>query len=116
MNRSLRVAFYVRVAVPHCGGPDRLASQIAALRQRIASDGAELEPEFEFVDNGFSGVTLVRPALERLRQQAAQGALDRLYIEAPARLTRSAAHHFLLVEEFGRAGVEVIFLEANSQV
>ena len=114
--RSLRVAFYARVAVRHRSGADRLADQVAALRQRLAADGGRLAAEFAFIDDGCSGASLLRPALERLRQHVAQGALDRLYVAAPARLTRSVAHHFLLVEEFRRAGVEVIFVEANSPV
>ena len=37
-------------------------------------------PELCFVDEGYSGGTLLRPALERLRDQAAAGAIDRLYV------------------------------------
>src|SRR5207244_6558547 len=52
----------------------------------------------------------VRPALERLRDVIAAGSVDRLYIHSPDRLARKYAYQVLLVDEFRRAGVEVIFL------
>src|SRR2546429_7740179 len=64
----------------------------------------------QFLDDGYSGTTLVRPALERLRDLVAAGAVDRLYIHSPDRLARKYAYQVLLVDEFHRAGVEVIFL------
>jgi len=64
----------------------------------------------QFLDEGSSGATLVRPALERLRDVIAAGAIDRLYVHSPDRLARKYAYQVLLVEEFRRAGVEVMFL------
>ena len=40
----------------------------------------------------------------------AVGAVDRLYIHSPDRFARKYAYQVLLVDEFHRAGVEVIFL------
>ncbi|MGC1954584.1 MAG: recombinase family protein, partial [Gammaproteobacteria bacterium] len=59
---------------------------------------------------GYSGSTLVRPGLERLRDLVAAGGVDRLYIHSPDRLARKYAYQVLLVDEFQRAGVEVVFL------
>ena len=64
----------------------------------------------QFLDEGYSGATLVRPGLERLRDVVAAGAVDRLYVHSPDRLARKYAYQVLLVDEFRRAGVEVIFL------
>jgi site-specific DNA recombinase len=114
--RSLRSALYARVAVHDRSGSAGLANQVAALRQRMAADGSPLDPQCAFVDDGYSGANLQRPALQRLRQQAAQGGLDRLYVAAPDRLTRNAAHYFLLRDEFRRVGVDVIFVAANAPV
>jgi site-specific DNA recombinase len=72
--------------------------------------GLVLPPEHEFVDNGYSGSTLIRPALEQLRDVVAAGGIDRLYVHCPDRLARNYAHQVLLLEEFLRAGVEVNFL------
>jgi site-specific DNA recombinase len=106
----VRVALYARVSGDRQVQEATIDSQLAALRQRIGSDGFPLEEELCFVDDGYRGRTLVRPALERLRDQAANGAFDRLYVYEPDRLARQYAYQFLLVEELQRAGVEVIFL------
>ena len=66
--------------------------------------------ELAFVDDGYSGATLIRPALEKLRDTVAAGAIDRLYVHCPDRLARDFAHQILLIDEFSRAGVEVVFL------
>ncbi len=63
-----------------------------------------------FVDNGHSGTSLVRPALERLRDMAALSAVDVIYVHAPDRLARSYAHQVLLLEEFARGDARVVFL------
>jgi site-specific DNA recombinase len=52
----------------------------------------------------------VRPALERLRDQAAAGAVDRLYVHSPDRLARRYAYQALLVDELQHGGVELVFL------
>jgi site-specific DNA recombinase len=62
------------------------------------------------VDEGYSGATLVRPALEQVRDGAAAGGLDRLYVQCPDRLARNYAHQVLLLEELTQAGVEVVLL------
>ena len=77
---------------------------------RLAREGLRVAPEHRFVDEGYSGATLVRPALERLRDAAAAGALDRVYVHAPDRLARRYAYQVLLVDELRRAGVEIVFL------
>ncbi len=108
--KTLRVAFYARVSSDRQAEDGTIASQVAALRQRIAADQGQVTPEFEFLDDGYSGGILLRPALERLRDAAAGGAIDRLYVLAPDRLARNYAYQFLLLDELSRAGVEVVFL------
>jgi len=66
--------------------------------------------EDTFLDEGYSGATLIRPALERLRDRVAAGGLDRLYVHSPDRLARKYAYQVLLVDEFERVGVAVVFL------
>jgi DNA invertase Pin-like site-specific DNA recombinase len=56
-----------------------------------------------------AGATLHRPALERLRDRAHEGAFEVLLCHAPDRLARRYAYQVLLLEEFARVGVEVIF-------
>ena len=111
MNKNgLQVALYGRVSSEQQAIANTIESQMASLRQRVQADGFSLSEELQFIDNGYSGTTLVRPGLERLRDLASVGGLDRLYIHSPDRLARKYAYQVLLVDELQRAGVEVIFL------
>src|SRR6516165_375490 len=110
LNPTLRVAIYARVSGEQQVKDGTIASQLEALAQRVASDGLKCEPELGFVDDGYTGETLVRPGLERLRDQAAAGVIDRLYMLDPDRFSRKYAHQVLLLEELTRCGVEVVFL------
>jgi site-specific DNA recombinase len=105
-----RVAFYARVSSEKQAEAHTIASQVAELRRRIEADGGTVREEDCFIDDGVSGTTLVRPALERLRDQVAHGVLDRLYVLAPDRLARKASYQALLIDEFAHAGVDVVFL------
>src|SRR6516165_9980350 len=107
---NLRVGLYGRVSGEQQEKEDTIASQLEAVMQRIASDGLECDPDLRFVDDGWTGRILVRPGLERLRDQAAAGAIDRLYVLDPDRFSRKYAYQVLILEELTRHGVEVIFL------
>ncbi|OWK35629.1 recombinase family protein [Fimbriiglobus ruber] len=106
----LRAALYARVSSPQQADADTIASQVEALRDRVRSDGLTRDDEFRFLDDGHRGATRRRPALERLRDQVASGVVDRLDVHSPDRLARSYAYQVLLLEEFRRGGVEVMFL------
>ena len=103
-------ALYARVSSDGQARGNTVASQLAELRARAAADGVVVGPGHSYVDEGHSGATLARPALERLRDAAALGGFERLYVHAPDRLARRYAYQVLLVEELRRAGVEVAFL------
>jgi site-specific DNA recombinase len=106
----LRAAFYARVSSDKQAEEDTIASQVAALKERFRQDNIHVEEELSFIDDGYTATTLVRPALERLRDLAATGMLDRLYVHSPDRLARKYAYQVLLLDEFQRCGVEVVFL------
>jgi site-specific DNA recombinase len=114
MQEDLRTALYARVSSEQQTGDSTIASQLAALEARVAEDGLIVLPDRRFADDGYSGATLIRPALERLRDLAASGAIDRVYVHSPDRLARRYAYQVLLVDELRRAGVEIVFL--NRQI
>jgi site-specific DNA recombinase len=109
-DRKVRAAIYARVSSEQQAQQNTIASQDAALRERVQADGLVVDEELCFIDDGYSGSTLQRPALERLRDVAYAGGFERLYVLAPDRLARKYAYQVLLVEEFHRAGVELVFL------
>src|SRR5918993_5765691 len=75
-----RAAFYARVSSEAQARDKPIASQVAALRERIAADGVTMLPDAAYLDEGHSGSSLVRPALERLRDAVAAGDIDRVYV------------------------------------
>jgi site-specific DNA recombinase len=77
-------------------------------------DGLVALPSDEYIDNGHSGSTLRRPALERLRDRIAEGAVEVLYVHNPDRLARRHAHQVLLLEEFSARGVRVVMLQGRN--
>lgn len=109
-KKCLRAALYARVSSKQQAEANTIASQQEALQVRLQADGLRLEAELCFIDEGYSGGTLLRPALERLRDQAAAGAFDRLYVHSPDRLARHYPYQVLLVEELQRYGIEIVFL------
>ena len=106
---SIRAAFYARVSSEQQATAHTIESQVVALSQRGGSDGCLVPPERQFLDDGYSGATLVRPGLDRLRDLAAVGGLDRIYVHSPDSLARNYAYQVLLIDEWRRAGVEVVF-------
>ena len=108
--RIVTIALYARVSSEQQAQAQTIQSQLSALHERIKQDGGGLSPDHEYIDNGYSGSTLVRPALERLRDAVAFGEVERVYVYAPDRLARKYAYQVMLVDEFQRSGVELVFL------
>jgi site-specific DNA recombinase len=105
-----QVAVYARVSSDQQAERHTIDSQLAELTARALQDGYQIRDDMLFIDNGHSGASLIRPALERLRDLVAWSAVDVVYVQAPDRLARSYAHQVLLLEEFARAGTQAIFL------
>src|SRR5919108_2373667 len=102
-------AIYARVSSERQREEGTIQSQLAGLPELAAERGLLVCDDLIFEDEGFSGATLTRPALERLRDRAAEGAFEVLLCHAPDRLARRYAYQVLLLEELQRVGVEVIF-------
>ncbi len=83
---EVQCALYARVSSESQARDNTIASQVTALRERIAADGFLLEPDHSYEDEGYSGSILSRPALERLRDAVAGGHIERIYVHAPDRL------------------------------
>ena len=105
-----RAALYARVSSDRQAKDTTIQSQVEALREQARRDGVAVLPVNEYTDDGVSGATLNRPALDKLMDTAADGELDLLYVLAPDRLARKYAYQALLLEEFNRWGVQVVFL------
>ena len=106
------IAIYARVSSDRQKVEQTIASQTAALEDWAKTQNYRVPPEWIFEDEGYSGAILNRPGLEQLRDLAVEGQLEAILIYSPDRLSRKYAYQVLLIEEFSRHGVEVIFLRS----
>jgi len=104
-------AIYARVSSARQKEQQTIGSQTAALRTHAGQLGLDVPEQWVFQDDGHSGATLVRPALERLRDLVCQVPVDVLLVYSPDRLARKYAYQALLIEEFAKAGTSVTFVK-----
>src|SRR5580700_7460035 len=105
-------AIYARVSSEQQREENTIASQTASLIEFAKSHDLEVPKEWVFEDEGYSGATLERPGLERVRDLAAEGQIQVALAYSPDRLSRKYAYQILLIEEFARHGVETVFVKA----
>ena len=106
-------AIYARVSGRSQKEEQTIGSQIAECKKEAEQLGLEIPSEWVFSDEGYSGASLVRPALERLRDLAAHVPVDVVVCYSPDRLARKLAYQTLLMDEFNKAGTEVRFVKAR---
>ncbi|HEX6292896.1 MAG TPA: recombinase family protein [Herpetosiphonaceae bacterium] len=107
----MRLALYVRVSTPRQAQNQGLDQQLVRLRAYAAEQQWSIAEADIFCDDGYSGATLARPALARLRDQIARATYTHLLLTAPDRLARNYVHQVLLLEEWTQAGCAVMFVE-----
>ena len=105
----MTLALYARVSTERQQERKTIGSQLEPLRVAAKADGHELIEEF--IDDGYSGARLDRPALDRLRDAAEAGVIDAVLCLCVDRLARDYAYQVLILEELDRFGVSVRFLE-----
>jgi site-specific DNA recombinase len=105
-------AIYARVSSEQQREAKTIASQTASLIEFAEGHDLEVPKEWVFEDDGYSGASLERPGLERVRDLAAEGQIQVVLAYAPDRLSRKYAYQILLIEELARNGVETLFVKA----
>ena len=105
-------AIYARVSSEQQREEHTIASQTAALIEFASKHDLQVPKQWIFEDEGYSGATLERPGLERVRDLAAAGQIQAVLVYAPDRLSRKYAYQILLIEELARHGVETLFVKA----
>ena len=86
-----------------------LDSQLEACQEKAKELGYEVPPD-NIIREVFSGLTLERPALTKLRDWARQREIGGVIAYSTDRLSRDPVHLLLLAEEFERAHVELILV------
>ncbi len=107
----MRVAVYARVSTVRQAQAQGVEQQLDRLRAAAAERCWELDDRHVYRDDGFSGASLSRPGLDRLRDHAALADLDVVLVTAPDRLARNYVHQVLLIEELAGHGCRVEFAD-----
>jgi site-specific DNA recombinase len=76
-------AIYARVSSDKQKEENTIASQTAALIAFAAEQGYAVPAEWVFEDEGYSGASLIRPGLERVRDLVAEGQLTPCWFMRP---------------------------------
>jgi site-specific DNA recombinase len=108
----MRIAVYVRVSTPNQVQTQTIDQQLERVCSHVVQQSEwELGQEHIFRDDGYSGASLARPGLDRLRDAAREREIDHLVVTAPDRLARNYVHQMVLLEELERLGCTVEFLD-----
>jgi site-specific DNA recombinase len=106
-----RAALYARVSTNLQEREQTIQSQLAAVTRHADRQGLRHTPALTYIDDGYSGTWLDRPALDELRDHAREGRFDVVVVLCPDRLARRYAYQVLLLEELKRVGIEILFCE-----
>src|SRR5215831_7422851 len=92
-----RAALYARVNSDTQQKEATIDSQLFELKKQIAAAGDVLVKEY--IDDGYSGTLLDRPALEQLRADLKTDLYEVIYFHAADRIARAVAHQNIFVDE-----------------
>ena len=106
------VSFYERVSTSGQEEAQTIQNQDMVLEE-LAKKNSYVIAE-KYVDEGWSGDTLIRPALDRLRTDAKKKMWEAVIVYDPDRLARRYSYQELVMDELREAGVEVIFITVSS--
>src|SRR5262245_5872941 len=107
----MRIAIYARVSTSRQAQGQSIDQQLERLRIVVGQRGWPLLQANIFRYDGFSGASLGRPGLDRLRDTVRLAEVDRVLMTSPDRLARNYVHQMVLLEELERFGCEVEFLD-----
>ena len=107
----MRVAAYIRVSTPGQVKLQTIEHQLQTVHRYVEDKGWELPQENIFREDGYSGASLDRPALDLLRDKARIRDFDAVVVLAPDRLARNYVHQMILIEELEKCGCRVEFVE-----
>lgn len=109
----MNTAIYARVSTDEQKEGKTIDSQIACLKE-YASRG-KYNIIKEYIDDGWSGSVLNRPALDQLRDDAAQGIFEVVIFNDVDRLARDMGHQAVVLKDLRSKNVKVIFTKLPTE-
>jgi site-specific DNA recombinase len=112
MEAYMIAALYIRVSTQEQAEKgDSIASQLEQCHEKAKLLGLSLTEEF--IDDGYSGAYLERPALERLREGIRQKRFTYVIVYDPDRLARNLTHQLIITDEIEASGAKLEFVNFN---
>jgi len=106
------IATYQRVSTANQEEEETIKNQTNILGEFAEKNNYSIVRDY--IDDGWSGDTLIRPALDQLRQDAKEKIWDAVLIYDPDRIARRYSYQELIMDELKEAGVEVIFITVST--
>lgn len=106
------IAIYARVSTSRQEDEQTIQTQLLTLREFAEKNNYKIVQEY--IDDGWSGDSLMRPSLDRLRQEAKDKIWDGVLMYDPDRLARRYSYQELVSDELREAGVEVMYITVSS--
>jgi site-specific DNA recombinase len=105
-------ALYIRVSTADQAEKGySLETQLSENRQKASELGAT--SFVEFIDDGYSGEYIDRPALSQLRDGLERKEFDMVVIYDPDRLARNLAHQLIITDEIEKSGAKLLFVSVT---
>ncbi len=103
-------AIYARTATLERSSLTSIKKQVSASRKRIKKDNNLLLEDRVYVDLGYSGVKINRPALTKLLKDAKRKKFEVLYVENTDRLSRNYDQYKLLLSTLADLDIKFVSL------
>jgi site-specific DNA recombinase len=100
-----KAALYARVSTDAQQKEGTIDSQLVELRRQINIAGHVLAAEY--IDDGYTGTLLDRPALNRMRADLKTDRFDRIYFLAADRIAREVEYQRIIVGELLKHGKQI---------
>lgn len=90
-----------------------IGDQIRTCHAHAAKLGLETSKTSEYIDDGYSGEYLERPALDRLRNDIQGKLIENVIVYDPDRLSRNLTNQLLLADEIEKANTNLYFVTGS---
>lgn len=105
-------AIYARVSTARQEEEQTIKTQLSVVNELVQKSDFKMVEEY--IDEGWSGDILARPALDRLRQDAKAKLWDVIVVYDPDRIARRYSYQELVMDELREAGIEVVFVTISA--
>jgi len=88
-----------------------IQAQVKSCRDRYA--GMDIKDVTEYIDDGYSGEFIERPALDQLRSDIRAKKISRIMIYDPDRMSRNLTVQLIVADEIEKADIDLLFVTGD---